>query len=274
MSALESSPAGTPGTDWTLGGAASAPHNPPPADRFARYHRGDRNVFLVYVALIWLGILSGFGPQVAKHLKTGAPAYPPIVHVHALVFVGWLTLLTTQVLLIRSGRASLHRRLGIVGAILAAVMIVIGPATAVVVDRLRLALPHPDPGFLVVQMLDIVAFAGLVIPAFVWRKDPSIHKRLILLATIYISDAGFSRWQGDAMEALFGNGFWGNATQLYFGSDLLVLGVGLYDWITRKRLHWAYLAGVAWIGAVELTALSVYTSPGWAPIAQRLLSGH
>lgn len=273
MSALESSAAAASGTDWTPGDTASAPRSPPPADRFARHHRGDRNFFLVCVALIWLGILSGFVPQVVKHLKTDAPAYPSIVHVHALVFVGWLTLLTTQILLIRSGRASFHRRLGIAGAILAAVMIVIGPATAVIVDRLRLALPHPDPGFLVVQMMDIVAFAGLVIPAFVWRKDPSVHKRMILLATIYISDAGFARWQGDAMEALFGNGFWGNATQLYLGSDLLVLGMGLYDWMTRKRLHKAYIAGVAWIGAVQLTALSVYTGPGWAPIALRLL-GH
>ena len=273
MSALESSPTGASGTDWTLGGAASAPRNPPPADRFARYHRGDRNFFLTCVALIWLGILSGFVPQVTKHFRTDAPAYPFIIHVHALVFVGWLTLLTTQVLLIRSGRASLHRKLGIAGAILAAVMIVVGPATAVVTDRIRLALPHPDPGFLAVQMMDIVAFAGLIIPAFVWRKDPSVHKRLILLATIYISDAGFARWQGDAMEALFGNGFWGNSMQLYFGSNLLVLGVGLYDWMTRKRLHRAYIAGVVWIGAVELTALSVYTSPGWAPIALRLL-GH
>ena len=130
MSASESSQVSASGTDWPLGGAASVPRNPPPADRFARHHRGDR------------------------------------------------------------------------------------------------------------------------------------------------SDAGFARWQGDAMEELFGNGFWGNATQLYFGSDLLVLGAGLYDWVTRKRLHAAYIAGVAWIGAVELTALSVYTSPGWAPIAQRLLSGH
>jgi len=92
--------------------------------------------------------------------------------------------------------------------VLAALMIVIGPATAVVVDRIRLALPHPDPAFLIVQMLDIVAFAGLVVPAFIWRKDPSVHKRLILLATLYISDAGFARWQGGTMEALLGNGFW------------------------------------------------------------------
>jgi hypothetical protein len=182
-------------------------------------------------------------------------------------------LLTAQVLLIRSSKLALHRRLGIAGAALAALMIVIGPSTAVVVDRLRLALPHPDPGFLAVQMLDIVAFARLIVPAFIWRKDPSVHKRLILLATLYISDAGFSRWQGGTMEAWFGNGFWGNATQLYFGGDLLVIGVGLYDWLTRKRLHPAYIAGAAWTAAVQLTAISVYMAPGWAPVAARLL-GH
>jgi uncharacterized membrane protein YozB (DUF420 family) len=271
MSASESSQAATSAVDWGPAGAARAPGAPLSPQRFARYHRGDRNFFLIYVALIWLGIFSGFGPQVAKHLRTNAAAYPPIVHIHAAVFVGWLTLLTAQVLLIRSGKLGLHRRLGIAGAALAALMIVIGPATAVIVDRLQLALPHPDPGFLVVQMLDILAFAGLIIPAFIWRKDPTVHKRLILLATLYISDAGFSRWQGDTMEAWFGNGFWGNGAQLYFGSDLLVIGVGLYDWLTRKRLHPAYIAGAAWTAAVQLTVISVYLSPGWAPVAARLL---
>jgi hypothetical protein len=122
-------------TGWGLDDAANAPRHP----RFARQHRWDRNFFLAYVALIWLGILSGFGPQVIKHIKTHAPAYPPIVHVHAVIFVGWLVLLTGQVLLIRSARFHLHRALGIAGAVLATVMIVIGPATALVVDRLRLA---------------------------------------------------------------------------------------------------------------------------------------
>ena len=273
MSALESSPVGASGTAWGRGGTASTPRDPPRAQRFAPHHRGDRNFFLIYVALIWVGILRGFVPQVIRHVKTHATAYPSIVHIHAAVFVGWLALLTSQVLLIRSGRRDLHRRLGIAGAVLAVLMIVIGPATAVIVDRLRLALPHPDPGFLVVQVMDIVAFAGLVVPAFVWRKDPSVHKRLILLATLYISDAGFARWQGDAMEALFGNGLWGNAAQLYLGSDLLVVGVGLYDWMTRRRLHMAYVVGVVWIAAVELTALSVYVNPRWGPLALRLL-GH
>lgn len=273
MSALESSQVDAAGAGWSLDDVAGAPSHPSARQYFAPRHRWDRNFFLTYVALIWVGILSGFGPQVIRHIKTQAPAYPSIVHVHALAFVGWLVLLTTQVLLIRSARLDLHRKLGIAGAVLAAVMIVLGPATAVVVDRLRLALPDADPGFLAVQMADIVAFAGLVIPAFIWRKAPSAHKRLILLATLYITDAGFARWWGGPMEAWFGDGFWGDAAQFYAGSDLLLLGVGLYDVLTRKRLHGAYICGAAWVVAVQLAALSFYTNPHWAPVARRLL-GH
>jgi hypothetical protein len=270
MSTSGSSQAEVSGSGWN-DVAASAPRNQPSGRGFARYHRWDRNFFELYVALIWVGILSGFAPQVVKHINTHAPAYPSIVHVHAVVFVGWLALLTTQVLLIRVSRSDAHRTLGVAGVILAAAMIVIGPVTAVIVDRLRLALPDPDPGFIVIQTLDILAFAGLVIPAFVWRKNPAVHKRPILLATIYIADAGFARWWGDAMEAWFGDGFWGNAAIFYAGTDLLVLGVGLYDWVTRKRLHVAYIAAVAWTIAVQVTALSVYLDPRWAPVALRLL---
>ena len=52
---------------------------------------------------------------------------------------------------------------------------------------------------------------------------------------------------------------------LYLGNDLLVLGLGAYDWITRRRLHPAYVAGVAWTLALQLTAASLLLSPGWLP---------
>src|ERR1700761_1770669 len=116
MSASQSSQVDASGTGWSLDDAASAPRQSPASQRFARHHPWDRNFFLVYVVLIWVGILSGFVPQVIKHINTHAPAYPPIVHIHAVVFVGWLVLLTSQVLLIRSARLHLHRALGIAGA--------------------------------------------------------------------------------------------------------------------------------------------------------------
>ena len=65
--------------------------------RFAPFHRYDRNFFLAYVALIWLGILMGFGGDIVDHIKSHAPAFPLIVHVHAAIaFVGWLVVLTIQ----------------------------------------------------------------------------------------------------------------------------------------------------------------------------------
>ena len=63
----------------------------------SRYTR-DRNVVLLLVGLVWLAIGAGFGPDIATHILSRASPYPLIVHAHALAFVGWLVLLTGQVL--------------------------------------------------------------------------------------------------------------------------------------------------------------------------------
>ncbi len=64
---------------------------------FARTHSWDRNFFLLMVGLVWLGIGMGFGPEIVHRLHTHARPYPIIVHLHAVAFVGWLCLLTAQV---------------------------------------------------------------------------------------------------------------------------------------------------------------------------------
>jgi hypothetical protein len=249
----------------------TAVENSPPR-RFVAYHRCDHNFFGSYVLLVWLGIAMGFGPQIARHFAQSQPAYPLIVHIHAAVFVGWLVLLTTQVLLIRAGTVRLHRTLGVVGIVTAGLMIVLGPATALLVQHLQLGTPRSDPAFLSVQLSDILAFAVLIIPAFVYRNQPATHKRLILLATLYISDAGFSRWFGNTAQAAWGDGFWGQVGQLYLGNDVLILGLGAYDLITRGRLLPAYVAGTVGIATIEAVAISLYLNPLWKPIASSLIA--
>jgi len=242
--------------------------------RFAPYHRWDCNFFLLWVALIWLGIAMGFGPQIARHLQTHARPYPLIIHIHAAAFVGWLILLTVQVLLIRGQRPDLHRRLGLIGVGLAGAMILIGPATALMVHRLAFGTPGDDPAFLSVQLGDILAFAGLAVAAFLLTRQPAAHKRLILLATLYIADAGFARWLGPPLNAHIGAGsLWPLLAVLYLGNDILIAGLGAYDWITRQRLHPAYVAGVAWTASLQLTAAWLLLSPAWKPIALKLI-GH
>jgi hypothetical protein len=103
---------------------------PRPLAPFSPQHPADRNAFLVLVALTWVGIIGGFGLDMIDHVRHSTRAYPAIVHVHALLFVGWLALLTTQLLLVRRHRLDLHRRLGMAGAWLIAPMVVVALATA------------------------------------------------------------------------------------------------------------------------------------------------
>jgi uncharacterized membrane protein len=243
-----------------------------PAKGFAPSHPWDRNFFLLMAALAWLGIAEGFGRDIADHIQRHKPAFPPIVHVHAAVFVLWLALFTVQILLIRTKRLSVHKQLGLWLVALACVMVVIGPATALTVQHLAMADPHADPAFLSIQFTDILAFTGLTTAALLLRRKPVEHKRLILLGTLYITDAGFARWLGGPIEHWLGGSYWATWASLYAAPFILVLLAGAYDLATRRRLHPAYLAGAAWIFAVQMLALSLYISPAWAAGARRIIA--
>jgi hypothetical protein len=243
-----------------------------PGRPFMPFHRLDRRFFLVMTVLMWGGILAGFGGDVMHHISAHEPAYPLIVHFHAAAFVGWMVLFTAQMSLIRAGRQDLHRQVGMAAVGLAAVMAVLGPATAVFMDGIKFAADHKPPAFLAVQFSDIVAFVVLLTAGLLFRNSPSSHKRLVLLATLYITDAGFARLLGGPVQAAFGDGYAASFAGLYVGNDLLILGFGGYDLATRGRLHPAYAAGVAFIFAVQLTAVWLLTmSPAWAQFSLHLI---
>lgn len=233
----------------------------------------DRNTFLVFTAMIWVGVLSGFGTDSVRHVLKHGLDYPLIVHFHAVIFVGFLVLFTVQVALIRNGRADIHRRLGVAGAVLAGVMLVLGPATAIVVDASQYAIKGTTPEFLAVQFTDILAFGTLAGAGLLLRGAPLAHKRLMMLALIYISDAGFARLLNRVASAPFGDGFLGDMVHLYLGSDLLLLGLGAYDLVTRRRLHPAYVVGAVWMLTLQLTARAGLYSPTWKAFALHVI-GH
>jgi hypothetical protein len=62
-------------------------------------------------------------------------------------------------------------------------------------------------------------------------------------------------------------------TGLYFGSDLLMLGLGGYDLVTRRSLHPAYIAGVLWVLTLQLIARAGLYCPTWKAFAMHLI-GH
>lgn len=240
--------------------------------RFTSYHKWDRNTFLVLAGLIWLGIVMGFGPVILKHMQTGQ-SYPLIIHFHAAFFVGWLLLLTTQVLLIRVRRTDLHRKLGVAGAAMVPIMVVLGIMASIMTEQMNFGTRLSRPPFLAIEFTDMAAFAGLAGAALFLRTNSSAHKRLILLATFYVADAGFSRWLGRSVVGVMGRDFAGMFGALYLGTDLLALTLGGYDLATRRRLHPAYVAGMVWLLACQLAGVGLYRLPEWKPLALAII-GH
>jgi uncharacterized membrane protein len=193
------------------------------------------------------------------------------VHVHAAASIAWLSLLTGQVLLIRKREVRLHRKLGVAGAVLALIVAVVGAWAALSVASLALGTPRSRPPFLSIELSNLIEFGVLAAAAVIARKQPSAHKRLILLATVSLTPAAFNRAIGPELHQLLGAGVLQTYIQIFAATDLLVLGIGIYDWCTRRRLHPAWALGALWIVINELIASWLYYDPTWKVIATSIV---
>src|ERR1019366_5659810 len=88
--------------------------------------RTDRNFRTGMAIALLLTAITGFGPTYFYKPFHPSPPLPSLLHVHGLFFTTWLVLLIVQSGLVRAHRGDLHKRLGIFGAVLAAVMMVLG----------------------------------------------------------------------------------------------------------------------------------------------------
>jgi hypothetical protein len=252
--------------------AASSPAAiPPQRRRFVAFHKSDRNFFLVFLAVCWLGVLMGFQPAVAKRLAGHAdyPA-PLILQVHAVAFSAWMLLLTAQIGLIRARRPQLHMRLGLIAAGLIPLMAVSGFFSEIYSQRFRTAEPD-ERAFFIIAIFYVIAFTTLASTAIAARKNPPAHKRLILLATTIIVGAAYGRWWGTGLYNLFGDGYGGMLIYTYAGTNLILLGALGYDLWSRGRLHKVYEAGVPLILLGEIATTIIYHSPRWVPIARMIV---
>jgi hypothetical protein len=183
-----------------------------PAD-FVRTGRRTDNIFFSGMAVLMLAtVFVGFARTyfLAGMFRAHLPS--PIIHVHGAVFSLWVLLLITQTSLVSAGRTDIHRKLGLAGFALACLMPVLGVLAATNSLSRNFAPPGFPLGaqtFYVIPMADMLIFSTLVFFAFRARRTPAVHKRLILIATIALTDAPtgrppFSVLTGHAhMDALF-----------------------------------------------------------------------
>jgi hypothetical protein len=167
----------------------------------------------------------------------GARPLTTLVHIHGLVSTSWLLLFFTQVSLVSAKRTDLHRRLGVAGAVLAVLVLVVGLLTAIEAARLGRTPPGGPPPlvFLSVPIGTATVFAILVGAALYNRRHSETHKRLMLLGTIAILTPALAR-----MGRLIGSG---GPPYAIGGTCLFVLACMIYDKRAHGRVHPAFLWG-------------------------------
>jgi Na+/H+ antiporter NhaD/arsenite permease-like protein len=175
------------------------PHNPPGIVRGSR----DRAFYTGLATVMAITVLVGFGQTYYFRLLSGTPttitggSITSTLHLHGLLFSGWVVLFLVQTALIASRKLAVHRTLGYASLLLAAAMVVVGLRTAIESAARGAAPPGVDATtFLVVPLVDILLFAGFYAAAMLKRRDKETHKRLMLLAYASIITAAVARLPG------------------------------------------------------------------------------
>lgn len=245
----------------------------PGAAAFAPHHRRDRAVIAALVVIIWVAILTGFGLDMVRKAATKGLHYPLIVHLHALTYGAWLVVLALQVWLVRTRRVAVHRRVGMVVLLLLPLMLVLGPAVAISQNAANPLIQDRSLSFMSVQLTNVLGCVALIAAGFFARGDASAHKRLMLMGTIAITEPGFARIWAHQLRDFLGDGYLPYFVSTYIGTIVLVIAVGIYDLVTRGRLHPAYVAAALWIFANEAAATWLFYQPFWL-VWMKALTGH
>jgi uncharacterized membrane protein YozB (DUF420 family) len=226
-------------------------------------HVAERRFFGAAALIAALIAFVGFAPTYYLKGAFGAPELRALVHVHGLVMTLWVLLFFAQVSLVALRRVALHRRLGMAGAVLAAIVVIVGIATAIDSAR-RGVSPGPPPlVFLAIPIGVALVFGVFVGAAVLLRRRSDWHKRLMLLASIAILTPAIARLPIEAVHA-------GGIVLFFALTDLLAIACAAYDAARNRRLHPAFGWGTLGLILAQVGMLVLAGSSVWMGIAKSL----
>ena len=221
-------------------------------------------------------VFAGFARTYYLKFLFGAPPLPWLLHLHGALMTSWFVLFFTQTRLIATHRIDVHRRLGIFGAVLAGLMVVIGATVALrgAARDIHLSSVAGPPPLMVIGFFFAVllVFATLVGAALLLRHRSDYHKRMMLLSCLSMVGPGLTRIpfnQVPALAFLKSGGPFG-----LFGLDLLLLYACIaWDTWHRRRLHPAFVSGALLMIAAEDSPLIwlFLATPAWTHFAAQLV---
>lgn len=227
---------------------------------------GDERFFLRSALLMAAIIAAGFSFQLAMGRSTFAS--PLRVHVHALLFMGWVAIYLVQNLLVASGRIGLHRRLGWLAAVWAAAMVVSGFVVTVAMVRSGTVPFFFQPvQFLVFDPVAVLTFAGLTGAAILLRRRTEWHRRLHFCGMAILLAPAFGRLLPLPLAQPW-------AWEVTFAVTLLFPLAGAWADARRSgRVHRAWWWGIAAMLASFVATQALAFGPLGIPIYEAVTAG-
>jgi uncharacterized membrane protein YozB (DUF420 family) len=247
--------------------AGSSLRRPRVEDPLSRTQRAGGRLYAWIALAAALIIFAGFARTFYLRSLSGAPPLSPLLFVHGTVMTLWFVVFCAQVWLVVEGRTDLHRRLGVVGLLVAVAVVCVGVAAAIDAGRRG---SSPAPGvpplmFMAVPLFDMPVFALLVGIGAWKRRRPDVHKRLMLLATLGMLTPAIARIPLSFIQD--------GGPPVFFGLALLVvLGCIAIDTARSRRLHPAFGWGAALIIAMLPLRLLVASTAAWTQFAGWLVA--
>lgn len=158
--------------------------------------QADRRLFLISAIAFPLLVLAGyFKSYYFSAFFDARPIANALVHAHGIVMSVWVVYFVAQVALIRSKNIKLHISMGMAGIALAALVVIVGLATAYDSQLVRHSSPPgTDPHeFFILPLGDMVLFVVYFAGAIYYRKRPLEHKTLMLMTAINFLPAALFR---------------------------------------------------------------------------------
>lgn len=225
----------------------------------------DRRLYILAAILTPLIVLAGFArTYYLKPFFDTPDIAGRIVHLHGIVMTAWVVLFVVQVSLVATRRTKIHQRLGLLGAGLAAFVVVVGVLTALYAAA-RGASPGPPPlQFLIIPLGDMLIFSILIGLALYFRRKLHVHKRLMLLAAINLLMPAIAR----IPLSFISNG---GPLAFFALTDICILACVAFDTFKHRRLHPVFLLGTVFIIIMQPLRLLLSGTDVWLRFASALV---
>jgi len=237
--------------------------------------RGRSKYFLGVALLLLAVVFVGFGPTFFARPFFDVPPITWFLFVHGFVLTSWFLVLVGQTALAVAQRTDLHRRLGILGGVVAVALVgvslvaVLGFPAHVKANALS-----SDTAFDVnvvqaivwTDLAALVIFSTFVASALYWRSRSDTHKRLMLLASMAILGPAVAR-----ILPLLTTGPGPLALIIQVSTFIgLPLSVVAHDLLATRRVHRATLIGVTASFVALFGALAIANSDVGAALVTAL----